>query len=348
VIVEVRMEGDPEITVVVVAHDRSDFVEEALASVAAQDIDPMLFEVVLCTNLPRGDLGANLGRVRWVRLDLGPGNWGEWVRAALPRCRGEILCFLDDDDRFEPRKLTSLHSVFRAHPSVGYYHNRVQRFVDGSASAGYPSTPRRPPEGPVCGLVEDHGKSRRLVDRLFWNEGGFNASAMAVRREVLESLGPVVSELEVGHSLALFYAAALGPWDLFFDPLPLTDYRVHSANSSVPSGSDLRREYYGAVEHGGPVIRDAARIARFIETHREGRFSSAPVRSVGMRTRLLRTLGSPDVSRRQLFRQVAEYLSLTPVRLASNQRGMLAMAALGLLLPRLPDAWLRGQAPSPG
>jgi len=269
------------------------------------------------------------------------------VVAALPHCRGDVLCFLDDDDRFDPRKLSSVRSVFRRHPSVGYYHNRVQRFVtDPEARRGPVGVPARP-EGPECGLVEDRRKSRELVDELFWDEGGFNASAIAVRRAVLESLGSLATELEVGHSLALFYAAAVGTWDLYFEPEALTLYRVHSANSSVPSGSPLREEYLGAVERGGAVVRDSRRIARFIESHR-GRTASAPVRSVGFRTSLLRSLGSPDVSRTQLLRALAEYLSITPVRIATDQRGLFVMVALGLLSPRLPDTWLRGPASGPG
>ena len=332
----------PAISVVVVAYDRREFVGEALDSVAAQDLDPTSFDVVLCTNLPREDVGSQLEGSRVTILDLPNGNWGEWVLAALPRCRGDILCFLDDDDRFEPTKLSCVRAAFGRHPSLGYFHNRVQRLF----STLPPPERRNPgrlagPEGPGSGLLEDRRKSRRRIDRLFWSGGGFNASAMAVRRDVFQSLGTLASGLEVGHPLALFFAAALGPWDLYFEPGALTRYRVHSTNRSVPSGSDVRTEYRRAVERGGSVVRDSERIARFIDSRGGRRISSRAVRSVGARTRLLRSLSAPNISRVELLQGLGEYLSLTPARVVADQRGMLSAIALGLVSPRRSNEWLR-------
>lgn len=338
------MSRGPEITVMVVAHNRRDFVAEALGSVVAQDLDPDLFEVVFCTNVPRESLGSEVLRGRVARLDLPEGSWGEWIRAALPQCHGDILCFLDDDDLFEPGKLSSVRSAFRQYPSIGYYHNRIRRFTHGSLRSDVRfGGPRPGPEGPDCGLVEDRRKSRALINRLFWKAAGFNASAIAVRRDLLESLGSLFPQLEVGHPLALFYAGAISHRDLYFDPAALTRYRIHSTNSSVPSGSDVGREWRGALENGGAVIRDSERIARFIASDPRGRFSASPVRSVGLRTQLLRSLSRPDLSRTQLLRALGEYLSLTPENIVADQPGMLAMVALGLLSPRAPDGWLRAR-----
>jgi len=339
------MSSRPEISVIITAFERREFIAEALDSVAGQDLDPSRFEVVLCTNFSTANIESGHRRSPVIRLEMPSGTWGEWVLAALPRCQGDVLCFLDDDDLFERNKLSSIRSVFRQLPSVGYYHNRVQRFADGAPSSrGRHPGFRRGPEGPGYGLVADGQKSRTLVDRLFWGEGGFNASAMAVRREVLTSLGSLTSDLEVGHSLALFYAAVVGPWDLYFDPAPLTRYRVHAANSSVPIGTGLRRGVRGTTDHGQAVIRDSERIAGFVESHRQGRFSSAPIRSVGVRTRLLQSFGLPTLTRTELLRGLAEYLSLTPARIVADQRGLLAMIAFGLLSPRLPERWLRSRA----
>ena len=337
------MAARTKVSVVVVAYDRRDFIAEALDSVADQDLDPALFDVVVCTNLPRTSLESHLDSSRVTVLNLPPGNWGEWIVAALPRCRGEVLCFLDDDDRFEPTKLSCVCATFERHPSVGYFHNRVRRkFQARGLSDAHRVEDGHDTEGPGLGLLEDRHKSRRRVDQLFWSGGGFNASAMAVRREVLASLGSLASELEVGHPLALFYAAALGAWDLYFEPTPLTLYRVHSTNSSTPTGSDVRTEFRRAVERGRSVVRDSERIARFIDSRGQARVSSAAVRSVGTRTRLLRSLSLPDLSRKDLLHGLGEYLSLTPPRIVADQRGMLAAIAFALVSPRQARAWLGG------
>ena len=336
------MTVQPTISVVVVAHDRVEFVADALDSLASQDLDPAFFEVVLCTNLPRSSIGSRLDASRVTVLELPPGNWGEWILSALPRCRGDVLCFLDDDDWFEPAKLSRVRSAFERYPSVGYFHNRIRRAFQGSSpTRGQNALALGNSEGPGLGLVEDRKKDQRLLDRLFWSGGGFNLSAMAVRRDLVRSLGPLTSELEVGHALALFYAAALGAWDIYFEPEALTRYRVHSANSSTPFGSDVRTEFRRAVERGGTVVRDSQRIARWIEAAGHGRYSSEAVRSVGGRTRLLASLGLPGLSRASLFHALVDYLSLTPGRVVADQRGLMAAVALGLLSPRRAAAWLR-------
>lgn len=321
----------------VVAHDRPDYVREAVRSVAAQSLDPAQFEIVLLSNVPNLGLGPGFDTGHASQLELARGNWGEWVLSALPHFRGELLCFLDDDDLFEPGKLASVRSTFEQHPSVGYYHNRITRFVEGERPPSRPPAgAREGPIGPDVGLVRTAQKSRSMVDQLFWNAGGFNASAMVVRREVFASLGSLAIELEVGHPLALFYAAAMGPWDLFFDPAPLTRYRVHARNRSVPAGSDLRSEWRRAAENGPAIFRDSERIARFIDSDARHRFSSAPVRSVGTRARILWELALPHPSRWTLLRALGDYLALTPHRSMFDNRGMLGLAGAGVISPRLP------------
>lgn len=331
----------PRITVLIVAYRRGGFVRDAVRSVVAQSLDRSLFEVVLLTNVPDLDLGST-GEVGGVTLvNMPPGNWGEWVDTALPQCHGEVLCFLDDDDLFEPEKLASVRAAFERHPSVGYLHNRVTRFIEGpSASPISPTRGGERPVGPDCGLIEGRQKTRSVIDRLFWDAGGFNASAIAVRREVLTSLGPLHAELELGHPLALFYAAALGTWDMYFDPAPLTRYRIHSDNRSAPAGSGLRSEARRARADGPAVARDAERIARFIDSDPRRRLSSAPVRSVGTRARLLQALGRTETSRGSLTRMVGEYLAYTPLSSMVDNRWMMGLALTGFLSPRLPARWL--------
>jgi glycosyltransferase involved in cell wall biosynthesis len=333
--------SDPRVSVVVVAYQRADFVRDAVRSVIGQTLEPSQFEVVLLTDVTNLDLGpmGNAGRV--VQVALPPGSWGEWVLSALPECHGEVLCFLDDDDLFDRGKLASVLSTFDRHPSVGYYHNRISRFVEASSpSQPYAPDTRGRPVGPDCGLVEASQKTRAVIDRLFWDAGGFNDSAIAVRREVLASHGPLMAELELGHSLALFYAAALGKWDLFFDATPLTRYRIHAGNRSTPAGSGVRLEAGRARDDGAAIVRDADRIARFIDSDPHHRLSWAPVRSVGTRTRLLRALTDPETSRGALLRLLREYLAFTPFRSMVDNRGMLGLSLAGLLAPRLPSRWL--------
>lgn len=325
----------PRISVLVVSYDRTEFVVEALRSVIGQDLDTSEFETILLTNRSDPEIDRLLAGHSIQRLEPPPGNWGEWVLAALPRCRGEVLAFLDDDDIYEAGKLAAVREAFASAPPLGYYHHRVRRFgATGRSSDAL---------GPVLGRLPDAQKNRRVADRLFWDLGGFNLSSIAVRRSVVEENAELLRALRVGHSLALFYASMTGPWDLQFDSRVLGRYRIHARNQSIPAGTSLARDWGRARERVAPVIDDAERIAAFIDFHGRGRVSSRPVRSVGARSRLVERLSSATTSRTELAEGLAGFLGLTPPRIAFDHRRLVGLCLLGLLEPRLPARWAGGR-----
>lgn len=331
----------PEVTVLVVAHARRGYVAEALRSVGRQRLDRRSYEVVLATDLSDPELDRVCVEEGVVRVEPTPGNWAEWVSAALPSCRGRVVSFLDDDDLLEPEKVGAVLAAFRAREGLGYYHNRVRRFT----SADPPVPPRDPPRrsalyGPHGGLLPNREKTGARSRALFWQGGGFNTSSIAVRRELLDSALPELRQIEASHSLALFYAALLGPWDLYFDPAPLTRYRIHGANWSATPGTGLRSQWH-RLEHDAPVLlRDARRIARRIEDSENPRVSSAPVRSVEARCRLLQTLGPEPASARSRIGALVRYVARTPPAAAWGQRGLLALGTWNLWAPSRPYRWL--------
>lgn len=318
------------VSVLIVAYDRLDYVEAALRSVGQPPSDGSS-EVLLLTNriTPRVERICEEGSVRIVRL--GAGSWGDWVLAALPECRGDVLAFLDDDDLFEPGKVAAVASAFSHRPSLGYYHHRVSPFG--------PAGSIRRPLGPTAGPVTDGEKTVPRIDRLFWQLGGFNLSAIAVRRELLASIPELLRDLRVGHALAMFYAGSTGPWDLEFDPAVRSRYRLHEGNQSIPSGTSLFADWSKSTASAAIVARDADRIAQYIEQHGDGRISARPVRAVAARSRLIATLGDSRASRRAVLRAFVGFLGTSPPRITLDHRALVAVSSLSLLEPTWGDRW---------
>jgi glycosyltransferase involved in cell wall biosynthesis/SAM-dependent methyltransferase len=115
-------------SVVLCTHRRTDRLEQALASVVCQTLDPAAYEVVVVDN-NRTDAGveglvadvqARASRavdIRYVSCPI-PG-LSSARNAGIAASRGEILCFLDDDAVAGPTWLQQIVEAFDERPSVG-------------------------------------------------------------------------------------------------------------------------------------------------------------------------------------------------------------------------------------
>lgn len=161
------MTGDPLVSVVLPTRDRPRRLADAVASVLAQTYRRLEVLVVDdASSTPAdtvlGPLSGRDPRVRVLRHDR-PQGAGAARNAALAAARGELVAFLDDDDRWDPPKLERQVAYLHDHPAVGIVtaHHRVA--VEGG---GAPVVHRGPPRlhaghllwfnlpgSFVCGLV---------------------------------------------------------------------------------------------------------------------------------------------------------------------------------------------------
>jgi glycosyltransferase involved in cell wall biosynthesis len=224
----------PEISVIVGAYRRREYLLEAVRSVQAQTVGRERVEIVVTKDFADPAIEAELTRagIAWT-TDDDPGI-GTWLRRAIARTKAPLLAFLDDDDLYEPDRLARVLAVLREHPEVGFYRNRVQ-VVDASGapipSAGWPPVWKDAAfdrSGPV--IVPPDGKADLLRFSTATTRITFNSSTMVVRRELLDgALGELFDRSQLP-DLALFLAGALGPSGLFLDDRRLTRYRHYPGN----------------------------------------------------------------------------------------------------------------------
>ena len=100
------MGGHVAVSGVITTYDRPDFLKEAIASALAQTFP--LAELIVVDDGSPSDLGAvvdaSRGEVRYLRL---AGNRGANAarNAGVAAATGEVVAFLDDDDRWLPEKI---------------------------------------------------------------------------------------------------------------------------------------------------------------------------------------------------------------------------------------------------
>jgi len=224
---------DPLVSVVVPVRDGAAFLAEALASVAAQTYSPVE-TIVVDDGSSDGspEVAARAPGARLVRQDHAG------VAAARNRgvreAAGELLAFLDQDDRFTPDKLRRQVAALLAAPELGFVLARQRLFLDGVTA---PPAWVRPEwlAGPIPGILP---------------------GTLVVRRTVWESVGPFLEAEPIASDSDWFMRARdLAVPSLVLDDV-LLERRIHAANQSA----GVRRGH-------GELLRS---VRRSVERKREG------------------------------------------------------------------------------
>ena len=225
---------------IVTAHNRRQFLRDAVESVLAQDVDQSKYEIVVVKNFPDTDLDHFLdrhGARRILSYDQSPSlKVAEGIRA----CRGDIVLLLDDDDLFERSKLRVVLREFEAHPRLGFYHNQVSYI-------GQNGDPLAPGHSKVFGF-RPAGRSRRVLltnaakdtglAQVAFSYPDFNSSSLAIRRDLAVDSFPFLTRIEGGPDTFFFFVALLSTYSLLLDNALLTRYRIHDENASLAGGAD--------------------------------------------------------------------------------------------------------------
>ncbi len=230
----------PFLSVILIASLHRDYVQESLASIASQSLDPTVRELIVLCDYEDPEFHEKVRTIGGRVVRVAPGPFGPKIAAALGQARGEVLCFLEDDDRFTPNKLEEVDHAFRSDPELVFLRNSYS-VIDG--------TGRTRPNHPF--RAAERAAAHRLGSRVFLPGPGleflremppiglaFNSSCMSIRKEVLGRFLSVVNiaNLRVLDHL-LFFAALAARQSLRVEARPLTEYRVHARNISMGGGT---------------------------------------------------------------------------------------------------------------
>ena len=111
--------GAASVSVIVVTRDRPRLLADALASIASQSPPPLEVRVADDGDTPSFDSLPDLAILELVTLSVSCRQAGAARNAAAGGARGEVLAFLDDDDRWRPGHLAGLAGAFDD-PQVGF------------------------------------------------------------------------------------------------------------------------------------------------------------------------------------------------------------------------------------
>jgi len=240
----------PLISVIITAYNRKEFLRQAVSSVLNQTISRCDYEVVVTKNFQTEFDGEWLSEGVKI-LSFQGSRWGERVAHALRYCRGEVVCFLDDDDLFMPHKLKIVAKEFTENPRLAFMHH-LQEAMNRSGRPLNAVPFGVNPKGrvSVSGGNHDHHLPV-LLDPFYFG----NASSICVRRSLAYGYLEVLRDLNSPSDEFWVVASLNSGLPMLFTSERLTRYRVHPSSSNIPL-SDFEEYFITLSSYFERRIRD--------------------------------------------------------------------------------------------
>ncbi len=220
---QITKPGRVELSVVIASKGREDFLREAVSSALRQDLPQQLFEVIVISDIDAPWL-AELDRGGEIRFIQSSTPVGQALAQGIELARGEIIVFLDDDDRLSKSKLVEVWKAFQ-NPRVSYFHNgHVTISEDGGVLE-----PGRTNSSKVSMLEALAKPAKQWQVR---NLAGFNLSSIAVRKAAVLPLLSTLKQLRILQDSFIYYTFLINGDLALLTPEPLTEYRVHNSMSN--------------------------------------------------------------------------------------------------------------------
>jgi len=228
----------PFVSVLIDTYNHEKFIEQAILSVLEQDFSPSDCEIFVVDDGSTDRTPEIIRKFapRVTHLPKKNGGQGSAFNFGVPKCRGEIVAFLDADDWWEKGKLSAVIAAFERNGETGAIGHGLYE-VDEDGKRLFVNVPDREY---ACRLRNLREARQFLELRSF-----LGTSRLAVRRSVLEKVLPIPDAMlvEADEFMATHAAAVSGC--LVLDN-PLTSYRFHSGNQfqfSIPDARKLERKF---------------------------------------------------------------------------------------------------------
>ncbi len=233
--------ANPYISVIIGTYYRKEYIRDAIESVFKQDMPREDYELIVFRSFKDKEIDSYLLHNNAVIIESGLLSIGEIIAKSIEAANGDVICFLDDDDIFEPGKLSKVNTLFKKNENLFFYHNN-QTFCDkvGNPIIGFKRKKSPPPyiEFQNSNFKELYNKME--ADNVFLDSLWFNLSSISVRKNIFSGKLDMVKKI-TGHSddLMFFLTYSLPEKvSLINDVECLTIYRLHNSTTNLIGNVD--------------------------------------------------------------------------------------------------------------
>jgi len=213
----------PYITVILLDYNRKEFLLDAFNSALNQTLSRDKYEIIVTKNFTDDKIDNYIKKNGGKLVFFEKGTYGEQVADALKYAKGQVICFLEDDDLFTKEKLKTIYSLMN--DKIGYIHNGMF-YIDKNGKQ-IKNEKYRNLETKI--LVRDDDKNKKF------NIPSINPSAICIKKKLLletKIVNEALSKIVAGPDTFYYFVALDSNYDMLAIPDKLTRYRIHGGNTS--------------------------------------------------------------------------------------------------------------------
>ena len=215
-----------EISIIVTAYNRTQYLDQALTSLANQSFQKDNFEIIVITNFQYRFADNNL-KIKYIIME---GTIGNYLSTGIKASNGNIICFLDDDDLFHVDKLTLLNKLFKDSDAI-YFKNGVSKFSQDRKSAN----------DELIGSV--HRIEVKNMKSILNSSLEFNLSSISVKRQFIIKYLDKINNIKSATDTFMFLIFVNEQGIAIMYDANLTYYRVHNSTSNFMDENPINRNY---------------------------------------------------------------------------------------------------------
>jgi len=214
------------ISVIITAHNRKEYILEAVNSVLSQTLERSKYEIIVVKNYFDDKIDNFLSENSIINLYTDEISLGTKMVYGIEKSRGDIICFLEDDDLFIPEKLEIVYNFFKKYEDLVYLHNN-DYFIDekGNPAKFWVKDISKD-------IIFDHFKNLNELFKLQGYGLYFNMSSINIRKnKILLYLGNL-KRINLSTDDFMFFISTLEePRLIILSKEKLTKYRIHQSTS---------------------------------------------------------------------------------------------------------------------
>lgn len=216
----------PKVSVIVIAHNRKEYILQALMSVSNQTLSKDMFEVIVVKNFRDPKIDTFLESSKYSNFYTEAEETGHKMAVGISLAKGDIIAFLEDDDLFEPTKLETIIGYFLKDKDLCFLHNSMSSINEnGSPTTYHQVTSKLVEFNPGSAFLATCQKEGIKPTDIVYS------SCMAIKKELgtsyLDSLKKIKAAPDTFLVLCMINSNCKG----IHIPEKLTKYRLHLSQS---------------------------------------------------------------------------------------------------------------------